>query len=72
MENEEDDEGYIPEPIGISEGECIILDPAEFEMKYNADAILMSGGVLFYLEKDSRQWVNIETKPGTRKVRSVQ
>jgi hypothetical protein len=67
---DEEDEGYIPEPIGIAEGECIILDPAEFESKYNADAILLSNGTLFCLDKESRKWVNVES--GNKAVRRVQ
>lgn len=67
-----DDELYIPEAISIGEGEVVILDPLGFELEYNTMAILVRGGELWYLDKDSRQWVNVETKGGKKTVRSVQ
>lgn len=73
-EDEIEDEGYVPEPIGLCDGEVILFDPAEFESAFNAYGVMASNGCLFYLCKDARKWVNVEDfgRPAKASVRKVQ
>jgi hypothetical protein len=54
----EDDGAYEPQPMGLSEDDCLIFDRAEFEQDFNAYAVMFRGGQLWALDKESRQWVD--------------
>lgn len=51
---------YEPEPVGLSEGDVMIFDKAEFEQDFNCYAAMNSEGTLFVLCKDKRKWVPAE------------
>ena len=55
-----DDESYIPEAIGLADGEVILFDPAEFEADFDAYGVMVREGCLFYLDKETKRWVNVE------------
>ena len=74
IDTDEDGESYEPEAISLADGEAILFDPAEFEEAFNAFGAMFSNGCLFYLDKDSRRWVNVEDhgKPRPTSVRKMQ
>lgn len=78
--NPEDDEieqdDYVPEAVGLADGEFMIFDPLDFEMEFDCYAVTVRGNCLFVLCKQSRIWVPAEgrgsgpAKPS--KLRTVQ
>lgn len=60
MSDPDDDDGYTPEAIGLCDGEVILFDPTEFEVDFDAYGVMVREGCLFYLDKATKQWVNVE------------
>lgn len=67
-----EDETYTPELASLADGDVLLFDPVEFEAEFNAFAVMVKEGCLFYLCRDTRKWVNVEdygqNKPKLRKV----
>jgi hypothetical protein len=73
-EDEDSDEDLVEyelEPLTLIDGEFHIFDPVEFaELYRNPIAVMAHEGALFYLDRDSRKWTNVEQP--TAKPRRVQ
>jgi hypothetical protein len=71
-----EDEGYEPQPAGLSEDDVFIFDRAEFEEAFNCYAVMNRGGQLWVLDKDSRRWAVAEAPEhgdkSSRKLKTVQ
>jgi hypothetical protein len=62
-EDEDDDDlvEYEPEPLSLVDGEFHIFDPVEFvELYRNPLAVMAYAGGLFYLDRETRKWTNVE------------
>jgi hypothetical protein len=68
----EDEAGYVPEPMGLSDGDLVIFDRAEFEQDFDCYAAINRGGQLFVLGKSDRHWRPAEQPANPRRLGAVQ
>jgi hypothetical protein len=70
----EDDGAYEPQPMGLSDGDLVIFDRAEFEQDFNCYAAMSRDGQLWVLDRDTRKWATAEKPDASKpqKFRSVQ
>lgn len=68
---EEDAETYEPVPAILHDGGAMIFDPIEFAEIFNCHAAMFDQGMLYVLDRDTKQWHNIEPDKKVTKLKPV-
>ena len=57
---EQEPEEYEPVPAILHDAGVIIFDPIQFQYDFNCHCAQLADGVLFVLDRDSLQWVDVQ------------
>lgn len=71
IEESEDDDTYEPCPEPVADGDALIFDPVEFAEITRSLAVMVIGGALFVLDRETLKWVNVQDLRRPSNVRSI-
>jgi hypothetical protein len=62
---------YYPEPYALSDGDCLIYDPAYFAEAFGGLAVVYRDGSFFVFDEDLRDFRKVEPAPRAAKVAQI-